>query len=69
MQVLIYNKETEPDAFIKCECGNDFWVDPCSEENLVMLFRPKYNDVRLTEACPKCFRTNSDDHLVYPVLS
>lgn len=68
MKVLIYNRETEPAAHIECDCGEQFWVDPCAEENLKMLHRPKWDATQLTEVCPKCGKTNQDGHLEYPKL-
>lgn len=69
MRVLIYNKETEPAANIECDCGEEFWVDPCHEENLEMMYRPKRNKEMLTEVCPRCRKTNQDGHLIYPNLN
>lgn len=68
MKVILYTIESEPEAKIKCDCGTEFWIDPCGEENLQMMRRPSGRD-ELTEVCPTCGKTNQDSHLVYPVLS
>ena len=52
MKVILNPIELEPSVFVECDCGEQFWVDPCGEENLV------FNGKCLTEKCPSCGKVN-----------
>lgn len=52
MKVILAPLETEPAVQMKCDCGEQFWVDPCGEENLI------FNGKRLIEKCPSCGKIN-----------
>ncbi|HXN74911.1 MAG TPA: hypothetical protein VN855_00280, partial [Candidatus Acidoferrum sp.] len=50
MKVILAPPETVPSCKVECDCGEQFWVDPCGEENLV------FNGKELIPKCPKCGR-------------
>ena len=52
MKVLLAPDETVPAVLWVCDCGEEFWTDPCGEENLV------WNGKELIEKCPKCGKEN-----------
>ena len=52
MKVLLYNQETLPSVQMECDCGEVFWVDPSTEENL------EYVGRRLLPKCPECGRVD-----------
>jgi phage FluMu protein Com len=48
MKLILAPQEAEPSVKLQCDCGEEFWVDPCGEENLV------FNGQCLVAKCPKC---------------
>jgi hypothetical protein len=53
-KVLDMPPEVEPAQRLKCDCGEEFWVDPCGEENLVWSDKRK----SLIALCPGCNKIN-----------
>lgn len=52
MKVILLDDRFPECAEMKCECGEEFWVDACTEENLV------FNGKALVEVCPACKKVN-----------
>lgn len=48
MKVILTSPDMDPGCQIECDCGEQFWVDPCGEQNLV------FNGKELIPKCPKC---------------
>ena len=53
--------EAEDDLLIHCSCGESYYVDPCTEENLVRK-RNASNRVILITKCPYCGKENKDEN-------
>ena len=48
MKVIISNDETQPASQVQCFCSTCFWIDPTTEENLLM------HNGQLKPKCPMC---------------
>lgn len=48
MKVILQLLECNPAVKMECDCKEQFWIDPCDEENLF------WDGKELIAKCPKC---------------
>ena len=60
MKIVEQRPEMAPYTVMECECGEQFGVDPCDEENLVLLPHPDFGQA-LFAKCPNCGKVDGTD--------
>lgn len=65
MKKILAPKEMDPAIKWECDCGYQFWTDPCDYQNLVII---RAKALYLYPECPKCGKIETEERILDEVI-